>query len=84
MVQGKISVRGLKLFYSGNQALKNIDMEIGENRVTALIGPSGCGKSTFLKCLNRMNDLAEHVRMEGKVLLETAEIVYETMRDGKS
>lgn len=74
MVQGKISVRGLKLFYSGNQALKNIDMEIGENRVTALIGPSGCGKSTFLKCLNRMNDLAEHVRMEGKVLLDGEDI----------
>ena len=74
MVQGKISVRGLKLFYSGNQALKNIDMEIGENRVTALIGPSGCGKSTFLKCLNRMNDLVEHVRMEGKVLLDGEDI----------
>ncbi len=70
----KISVRGLNLYYGGNQALKSVDMEIREKKVTALIGPSGCGKSTFLKCLNRMNDLAEHVRIEGKVLLDGEDI----------
>ena len=53
----KINVKNLKLFYGNNQALKNINMEIKERKVTALIGPSGCGKSTFLRTLNRMNDL---------------------------
>lgn len=74
MERGKISVRGLNLFYGGKQALKDVGLEIKEKRVTALIGPSGCGKSTFLRCLNRMNDLAEHVRVEGKVLLDGEDI----------
>ncbi|MCI9338311.1 MAG: phosphate ABC transporter ATP-binding protein [Lachnospiraceae bacterium] len=74
MERGKISVRDLRLYYNNNQALKNVNMEIKEKRVTALIGPSGCGKSTFLKCLNRMNDLAEHMRMEGEVLLDGEDI----------
>lgn len=74
MERGKISVRDLRLYYNKNQALKNVNMEIKEKRVTALIGPSGCGKSTFLKCLNRMNDLAEHMRMEGEVLLDGEDI----------
>ena len=70
MERSKISVSGLNLFYSGKQALKGVSLEIREREIMALIGPSGCGKSTFLRCLNRMNDLAEQVRIEGKVLLD--------------
>ncbi len=74
MEQSKISVKEWNLYYNGTHALKNVNMEIKEHRVTALIGPSGCGKSSFLKCLNRMNDLAEHVRMGGKILLDGEDI----------
>ena len=66
----KISVRGLNLHYGANHALKNANMEIAANKITAFIGPSGCGKSTFLKCLNRMNDLVENVRIDGQILLD--------------
>ena len=62
-----VITQGLNLFYGNFQALKDISIEIPKNNVTALIGPSGCGKSTFLKTLNRMNDLVEGVRIEGKV-----------------
>lgn len=61
-------VSGLDLFYGDFQALKNINLEIEKNKVTALIGPSGCGKSTFLRCLNRMNDLIDVCRITGEVL----------------
>jgi phosphate transport system ATP-binding protein len=54
----KISVRNLNFYYGSVQALKNVNLEILANRVTALIGPSGCGKTTFLRCLNRMNDVS--------------------------
>ena len=54
----KISAKDVNLFYGENHALKNINMDIKKNKVTALIGPSGCGKSTFLKSLNRMKDYA--------------------------
>ena len=74
MSASKISVKELNLYYKDFQALKTIYMEIGENRVTALIGPSGCGKSTFLRTLNRMNDLIEGVRVEGTVLLDGKDI----------
>lgn len=74
MLENKISVSGLNLHYGENHALKDINMEIRTNTVTALIGPSGCGKSTFLKCLNRMNDLAEHVRIDGTILLDREDI----------
>lgn len=60
-----ISVRGANLWYGEFQAIKNIDIEIPERKVTAFIGPSGCGKSTFLKCFNRMNDLVEGCRITG-------------------
>lgn len=63
------SVSGLNLWYGEKQALKDITLKIPKNRVTALIGPSGCGKSTFLRTLNRMNDLIDHVRLEGDVRL---------------
>lgn len=74
MNNSKISVKGLNLHYGENHALKNVDMEIRSHAITAFIGPSGCGKSTFLKCLNRMNDLVENVRIEGKVLLDGEDI----------
>ena len=54
-----IKVNNLNLYYGQNHALKDINIGIEKNQITALIGPSGCGKSTFLKCLNRMNDLVE-------------------------
>lgn len=64
-----IYVRKFNLYYNDFQALKNINIDIHENEVTALIGPSGCGKSTFLKSINRMNDLIDSCRMEGKILI---------------
>jgi phosphate transport system ATP-binding protein len=64
-----VSVRELNLYYAGVQALKNIHLDIAEKEVTAFIGPSGCGKSTLLRCFNRMNDLIEHCRTEGKIIL---------------
>lgn len=62
-----INVKDLCLWYGNTQALKNIEIGIKENAITALIGPSGCGKSTFLKTLNRMNDLVPDVKITGKV-----------------
>ena len=70
MNKQKIRTKGLDLFYSDVQALKDINIDIGEKQVTALIGPSGCGKSTFLKTLNRMNDLVSGVRITGEVYLD--------------
>ncbi|MBO8136649.1 MAG: phosphate ABC transporter ATP-binding protein [Desulfotomaculum sp.] len=70
----KISVLNLNLFYKDFQALKEVSLDVLENHVTALIGPSGCGKSTFLRTLNRMNDLIEGVRVEGKVELDGVDI----------
>ena len=64
-----ISVRKFNLYYNDFQALKNINIDIHENEVTALIGPSGFGKSTFLKSINRMNDLIDSCRIEGKILI---------------
>lgn len=69
-----VEVSGLNLFFREFQALKRIDMKIPRGQVTAMIGPSGCGKSTFLKCLNRMNDLVEGVRIEGEVLLDGEDV----------
>ena len=70
----KVKVENLNLYYGENHALKDVNMDIQENAVTAFIGPSGCGKSTFLKTLNRMNDLVDGVRIEGKVLLDGEDI----------
>src|SRR5262249_42783978 len=69
-----IEVKGLSLFYGANQALKNISLNIGEKIVTAFIGPSGCGKSTLLRCFNRMNDLIDNVRLEGRVKISDHDI----------
>ncbi len=65
--QPAMTVQQLNLFYSEKQALKNVDMVIAKNRVTAFIGPSGCGKSTLLRCFNRMNDLIGNCRIEGSI-----------------
>ncbi len=70
----KFDIKGVNLFYDSFQALKQIDMEIPERSVTALIGPSGCGKSTLLKTLNRMNDLIADCRVEGQILLDGEDI----------
>ena len=69
-----LNVSDLNLWYDTNHALKNINLDIPQNKITALIGPSGCGKSTFLKSLNRMNDLVEGCRIEGKILLNGTDI----------
>lgn len=74
MKDSKISVTDLNLYYGQNHALKNVNMEIKENAITAFIGPSGCGKSTFLKCINRMNDLVDNVKITGQVLLDGEDI----------
>ena len=68
--KNKIEVKDLNLWYGDTQALKDNDLSIKEKRVTALIGPSGCGKSTFIRCLNRMNDLIDGVKITGEVLLD--------------
>ena len=70
----KIDIRSLNLWYGQFQALKNIELHLPANRITALIGPSGCGKSTLLKCLNRMNDLVEGCRIEGSIRLDGEDI----------
>ena len=70
----KFSVSELNLYYGNFHALKNINMEIPENEITAFIGPSGCGKSTFLKSLNRMNDLVEGCKITGNVRLDNEDI----------
>lgn len=69
-----ISVQNLNLWYGNNQALYDVSMELPENQITAFIGPSGCGKSTFLKTLNRMNDLVDGVRIQGKILYDGQDI----------
>ena len=66
----KFDIKNLHLHYGDFHALKGIDMQIPENKVTAFIGPSGCGKSTFLKTINRMNDLVEGCKIDGTVLLD--------------
>ena len=66
----KMSVRNVNLHYGEFHALKNINLPIEKNQITALIGPSGCGKSTLLKCLDRMNDLVDGCRVDGEILLD--------------
>lgn len=70
----KFVIRNMNLYYGDFHALKNINMNIEEKEITALIGPSGCGKSTLLKSLNRMNDLIEECRIEGDILLDGKDI----------
>jgi len=70
----KFTIENLNLFYGNFQALKQINLKISKNEITAFIGPSGCGKTTLLKTLNRMNDLVEDVTINGKVLLDDEDI----------
>ena len=70
----KFTVEHLDLYYGDFKALKDINLTIKKNEITAFIGPSGCGKSTFLKSLNRMNDLVEGCKITGKVLLDNEDI----------
>ena len=74
-----LEVKDMNLWYSNFQALKNINMEIPENQITAFIGPSGCGKSTFLKSLNRMNDLVDGVKITGSINYENQNILDENI-----
>ncbi|MCU0816651.1 MAG: ATP-binding cassette domain-containing protein, partial [Cypionkella sp.] len=65
MAPPRITARGVNVHYGANHALKDVDVDILPNSVTAFIGPSGCGKSTFLRCLNRMNDTVASARVTG-------------------
>jgi phosphate transport system ATP-binding protein len=69
-----IQIQNLSVWYGAAQAIKHVTMAIPEHRVTALIGPSGCGKSTLIRCLNRLNDLIEGLRVEGRIRLSEQEI----------
>jgi phosphate transport system ATP-binding protein len=70
----KLSVQSLKAWFSGKLALKDINLDVKENCVTALIGPSGCGKTTLLRCINRMHDLTPNATAEGKIILDDLDI----------
>ena len=75
-----LSIRGLNLYYAGFQALKDVNLDIPPQKITAFIGPSGCGKSSLLRCMNRMNDLIRTARVEGEVLFH-GENVYAEAAD---
>jgi phosphate transport system ATP-binding protein len=75
----EIQIRDLCLYYGSKQALSNIDMDILRNQVTAFIGPSGCGKSTLLRCLNRLNDLIDGVKITGSIVMNGLEILDQTL-----
>jgi len=70
----KFSTHGVNVHYGDKPALKDINLNIEEKKVTALIGPSGCGKSTFIRCLNRMNDVIEGCRIEGRIMLDGEDV----------
>ncbi len=73
-MEEKMEIEDLNLWYGDFQALKDVELEIYENKVTAIIGPSGCGKSTLIRCLNRMNDLIDDVKIEGEIELDDKDI----------
>ena len=70
----KISIKDMNLHYGDFHAVKDVNLEIEENKITAFIGPSGCGKSTLLKSINRMNDLVEGCKIDGELLLDGQDI----------
>lgn len=80
MVDQKIQIKHLDLYYGKFQALKEVNLNIPEREITAIIGPSGCGKSTLLRCLNRMNDLVGGAKVEGEVLID-GEDIYQPSTD---
>ena len=71
----RIAVSNVSVYYSGKQALFDVDLDIPAKGVTSLIGPSGCGKSTFIRCLNRMNDTIDNCRVTGRIVLDGADIL---------
>lgn len=73
-MENKFTIRNMNLYYGNFHALKDVNLDIHKNEITAFIGPSGCGKSTFLKSLNRMNDLVEGCKITGEILLDGEEI----------
>ena len=75
----KVNAKNVDVSYSGKQALFGVNLEILENRVTALIGPSGCGKSTFLRCINRMNDVIEGCEVSGEITMDGHDIYDSTL-----
>ncbi|MGO5000554.1 phosphate ABC transporter ATP-binding protein PstB [Oceanisphaera sp. W20_SRM_FM3] len=77
--QTALNIRDLNLFYGDKQALFDVNMKIAKGQVTAFIGPSGCGKSTLLRCINRMNDLVDHCRVEGEILLHEQNIYHKSV-----
>ena len=76
----KMETRGVNVYYGDNHAIRNVDLDITDRSVTALIGPSGCGKSTYLRALNRMNDTIDSCRVEGRILLD-GENIYDRSVD---
>ncbi|MDR7124967.1 phosphate ABC transporter ATP-binding protein PstB [Pseudotabrizicola sp. 4114] len=78
--KNKITARGVQVHYGTTHALKDVDVDILDNTVTAFIGPSGCGKSTFLRCLNRMNDTVASARVTGEILID-GENIYDKRVD---
>jgi phosphate transport system ATP-binding protein len=70
----RVTLRGLKAYYGGNEAIKGIDLDYEPNKVTAMIGPSGCGKSTMVRCINRMHEEIPHARATGEVKLDDLDI----------
>ena len=75
----KMSMRNVNVYYDDKQAIKNVNLDLARNQVTALIGPSGCGKSTFLRSLNRMNDTIDSCKVEGSLLLDNEDIYHKKM-----
>ncbi|OHB57601.1 MAG: phosphate ABC transporter ATP-binding protein [Planctomycetes bacterium GWF2_50_10] len=71
----KIETQHLNLYYGEFRALEDVNIKIPDRNVTAMIGPSGCGKSTMLRCFNRMNDLAEQIKVEGKIFIDGKDIL---------
>jgi phosphate transport system ATP-binding protein len=70
----RLEIHGLSVYYGKNRAVNNVSLSISTHKVTAIIGPSGCGKSTFIRCLNRMHEVTPGTRVEGKVLLDGADL----------
>jgi phosphate transport system ATP-binding protein len=73
-LENGFEISGLSVFYGGAQAVRDVSLDVEEQRITALIGPSGCGKTTVLRCLNRMNDLIPNARVEGNILYREVDL----------
>src|SRR5215510_138297 len=74
VIASKISAKDVNVYYGDKHALKNVSIDIRPREVTAFIGPSGCGKSTFLRCINRMNDVIDICRVDGRILIDGQDI----------